>query len=109
MAIVAVWLTVLAPTVSRSLPVFALPDLGAWCEGMPSAHHDMGGDHQDADGACGYCTLFAQTPALGGSFFVGHVLPLAAQVNATLPALRTAPSVVRHHAPPRGPPVAAYA
>lgn len=109
MAIVAVWLTVLAPTVSRSLPAFAFPDLGAWCESAPAAHHDTGGDHQDADAACGYCTLFAQAPALGGSFFVGHVLPLAGRSDATLPSLRAAPSVVRHHAPPRGPPVAAYA
>lgn len=109
MAIVAVWLTVLAPTVSRSLPAFAFPDLGAWCESVPAAHHDMGADHQDVDAACGYCTLFAQMPALGGSFFVGHALPLAGHVDSTLPTQRSTPTIGRHHAPPRGPPVAAYA
>ncbi|MDQ7995877.1 MAG: DUF2946 domain-containing protein [Luteibacter sp.] len=116
MATVAVWLTVLAPTVSRALPAFAFPDLGAWCDreavtahhGMPGHGHDMGGA-QDADDACGYCALFAQTPALGGGFFVARWLPLAGYVDATLPARRAAPSLVRHHAPTRGPPVAAHA
>lgn len=113
MAIVAVWLTVLAPTVSRTLPAFAFPDLGAWCDsGAVTAHHAMPGHGHDLGGdqdACGYCALFAQTPALGGGFFVAQLLPLAGYVDATLPARRAAPSLVRHHAPTRGPPVAAHA
>jgi hypothetical protein len=108
MAIVAVWFTVLAPTVSRTLPAFAFafPDLGAWCEATAAAHHDGGGDHRDADAACGYCTLFAQTPALAGGFFVGPVAHVAARVVAAVPRRPGAASPPCLHAPPRGPPVA---
>lgn len=105
MAIVAVWLTVLAPTVSRALPAFAFPDLGAWCD----SGHDRGGEHHDTGDACGYCALFAQTPVLGGGFFVAGLLPVPGYVDATLPARPGAPSRVRYHAPTRGPPVAAHA
>jgi hypothetical protein len=111
MAIVAVWFTVLVPTVSRTLPVVALSDLGAWCEGTPAAHHDRGGDHRDADadGACGYCTLFAQMPALGGRFFIATVVPVAARLDPVVPRPHHVASPSRVHAPPRGPPVATYA
>jgi len=111
MAIVAVWFTVLAPTVSRTLPAFAFPELGAWCEGTPATHHDGGADHHDADadGACGYCTLFAQVPALGGSFFIGGVAHVAAHIDPVVPRPHDIASPSRFHAPPRGPPVPTYA
>lgn len=122
MALFAVWLTALAPTVSRALPsAFAMPDMldmGAWCEAPqaghpPHAHADANpagdpGDHA-SDAACGYCTLLTHSPSLGGSFHVAQVLPRPGFVPATLPVLRFAPPVARFHAPPRGPPVAAYA
>jgi hypothetical protein len=111
MAIVAVWFTVLAPTVSRTIPRVALPDMGAWCEGMSATHHDRAGDHRDADadGACGYCSLFAQMPALGGRFFIGHVAHVAARIDPVVPRPHDVASPARFHAPPRGPPVRTYA
>jgi hypothetical protein len=98
MALVAVWLTVLAPSVSRTVSAaFVFPDLGAWCEGSSNGHHGTTTGHDTdavSDGAaCGYCTLFAQMPALG----------------TDLPVVRAHVPVAILHAPPRGPPVAAHA
>jgi Protein of unknown function (DUF2946) len=114
MALVAVWLTVLAPSVSRTVSAaFVFPDLGAWCETSPADHHDTTTGHDadaPADGAaCGYCTLFAQMPALGTAFYVGHALPLAVYVPAALPPTRAHVPVAILYAPPRGPPDAAHA
>lgn len=114
MALVAVWLTVLAPSVSRTVSAaFVFPDLGAWCETTPTNHHDAAAGHDanaPADGAaCGYCTLFAQMPALGATFHIGQVLPSPGYVTAELPAIRAHVPVAILHAPPRGPPVAAHA
>jgi hypothetical protein len=114
MALVAVWLTVLAPSVSRTVSATAaFPDLGAWCETIPTSHHGAASGHDDAatdDGAaCGYCTLFAQMPALGTVFFIGHVLPLPGPVAARLPPDRSYVPVAILHAPTRGPPVVAHA
>jgi hypothetical protein len=114
MALVAVWLTVLVPSVSRTVSAaFVFPDLGAWCETSPTGHHDAATGHDErapADGAaCGYCTLFAQMPALGTAFFVGHALPSPGEVPAVLPSTRAHVPVAILHAPPRGPPVAAHA
>ena len=114
MALVAVWLTVLAPSVSRTVSAaFVFPDLGAWCEGAPRDHHRAMANHDtDAMGdgaACGYCTLFAQTPALGAVFYIGHALPSSGYVAADLPVARAHVPVAILHAPPRGPPVATHA
>jgi len=114
MALVAVWLTVLAPPVSRSMSAaFVFPDLGAWCEGAPRNHHDTASTQdKDATGhgdACGYCTLFAQMPALGAAFFIGHAVPPPGYVPADLPVARAHVPVAILHAPPRGPPAAAHA
>jgi hypothetical protein len=114
MALFAVWLTVLAPSVSRTVSAaFAFPDLGAWCEAVPTDHHGMASGHDAAvpdDGsACGYCTLFAQTPALGSAFFIGHAVPVPGYVAAGLPVARAHVPVAILHAPPRGPPVVAHA
>lgn len=109
MALVAVWLTVLAPTASRTAEVFAFPDLGAWCESVPGEHHGNGHETPDAGAACGYCTLFAQQPALAGSFFVGHVHALSVSAQAMPPAVRHGPARLTTHVSPRGPPSAAHA
>jgi hypothetical protein len=110
MALIAVWLTALAPTVSRTVEAsFVFPDLGAWCESAPRDHHGSGHEGLEADAACGYCTLFAQQPALTGSFFIGYALPLIAPVPAALPAIRAGPARFPVHAPARGPPSAAHA
>jgi hypothetical protein len=114
MALVAVWLTVLVPSVSRTVSAtFVFPDLGAWCETTPTDHHAATTGHDagaPGDGAvCGYCTLFAQMPALGAVFYLGHVLPTPGYVPAELPAIRAHAPVALLHAPPRGPPIAAHA
>jgi hypothetical protein len=114
MALVAVWLTVLAPSVSRTVSAaFVFPDLGAWCETSPSDHHGTTTGHDadtPGDGAvCGYCTLFAQMPALGTAFYTGHILPTPSYVVAVLPAAHARAPVSILHASPRGPPVAAHA
>ena len=100
------WLLVAAPTVSRVLPAWMAPDLGAWCTGhgfddeRPSAPADPA-LHIDK---CGYCALLGHTPlAAGGA---------VALVLATL--LPDAVPVVRARGPwhaqpllsanPRGPP-----
>jgi hypothetical protein len=109
MALVAVWLTVLAPTASRTAQVFVFPDLGAWCESAPGEHRGNGHETRDTDAACGYCTLFAQQPALAGSFFIGHVQASSAPAQAMPPAVRHGPAPLTIHASPRGPPSAAHA
>lgn len=134
MALVAVWLTALAPTVSRTVEWLAFPDLGAWCETMPASHQGMshgdmpdsemdhaamghvgmghaagGHDACEPDAACGYCTLFAQLPAVAGAVFIGHPLFVVPHVPAPLPEIRAGPAVALVHAPPRGPPVVAHA
>jgi len=114
MALVAVWLTVLAPSVSRTVSAaLVFPDLGAWCEASPGDHH-AGATGHDADApgdgaACGYCTLFAQMPALGSAFHVGHALPSPARIPAALPPTRAHVPVAILYAPPRGPPADAHA
>lgn len=109
MVLVAVWLTALAPTVSRTATTFVFPDLGAWCESVRADHHGSGHEAQEADAACGYCTLFAQQPALAAMFFVPDVLPVATQVPVALPGIRAGPAAQIIHSPPRGPPSAAHA
>lgn len=131
MALVAVWLTVLAPTVSRGIAWASFPDLGAWCQPSPAPMHagmSHGGmahaamshatmvhrgmsDHDacDTDAACGYCTLFAQQPALGGAVFVGHPALATVEVPIALPALRAGSARPALHAPSQGPPFIAHA
>ncbi|WP_175472924.1 DUF2946 family protein [Luteibacter sp. 329MFSha] len=129
MALVAVWLTALVPTVSRTVEWLAFPDLGPWCESRTTAHGGMsheGMDHApmghmatpsshggheacDPDAACGYCTLFAQQPAMAGTVFIGHPLLAILHMPAPLPAIRAGPAIHTIHAPPRGPPSAAHA
>ena len=108
MALVAVWLTVLAPTVSRTA-AFAFPDLGAWCEPVGHHHDGDGVHHDDADAACGYCTLFSATPALGGGAFAAGV-PFVARttaIAAALPPRAVVDAIFHIHA--RGPPVVVIA
>lgn len=110
MAIVAVWLAALAPTVSR-VTAWQLPDLGAWCEAADVHHHGEGGaqGHGDDGAACGYCTLFAHHPGLATAMFAADVPPIARAADAGAPAsLAFVPRAAFHHRP-RGPPVVAHA
>lgn len=114
MALVAVWLIVLAPTASRTLAAAGMPGHVHTAHASMAGMHHHGMDsmempatpqgHEDCGAACGYCTLFAQQPALGGSFFVGHVLPVAGHVLAVLPAPHAELAGRIVHAPARGPP-----
>ena len=118
------WLLVAAPTVSRTLPLWAFADTGAWCEG-----HGQGGEHADMAGMedmvgmsmpakpdmpgepalhmdqCGYCALLAHTPLLSGAFvalLLAAPLPtVAPDMGATTP-WHAQPLLSAH---PRGPPL----
>lgn len=108
MAAFAVWIAVLAPTVSRTAEACVFPELSAMCGAMAAGHehhHHGGGHHDDGDAACGYCTLFASIPALGGSFFVHGVAFVTAPPPAVRPVARGVARETRLHPPSRGPPV----
>ncbi|NID16448.1 DUF2946 family protein [Luteibacter yeojuensis] len=113
MALVAVWLTVLAPTVSRSLAAFGPTPMPTGMS-MPMHHHamaDMPARHDshgaaDCGDACGYCTLFTQLPGMAGSFFVGQALAPASHAPAAAPTCRAGPATCLVYAPARGPPSA---
>jgi hypothetical protein len=112
LALLAIWLTVIAPVVSRILPGTSSPDLGAWCmahEGGGDGHaspqspapHPHDADHWER---CGYCSLFSHSPSLG---FVPATLglpALPALLSAALPVRRTLAPRPLFDAPPRGPP-----
>jgi hypothetical protein len=118
MALVAVWLVVLAPTASRTLAAMAPPAHAHGHASMAGMHHhgmrhtEMPAapqGHDDCDAACGYCTLFAQQPALGGGFFVGHVPPVAGHAIAVARIDASGPATPAIHAPARGPPFVVHA
>ncbi|MGN6479963.1 DUF2946 domain-containing protein [Luteibacter sp.] len=109
MAILAVWLAALAPTISR-VSAWSFPDLGAWCEPADAHHHGDGSQgHGDDGAACGYCTLFAHHPGLAGASFAAGVPRLAVHADASMPARDGFMARATFHAHPRGPPVAAHA
>lgn len=108
MALVAVWLSALAPTVSR-VTTWQLPDMGAWCE-PGDTHHDGHGmqGHESGD-ACGYCSLFTHHPGLAAANLAAFVPRLAIDEPGATPLPRTHVPRAMLHAHPRGPPVAAHA
>jgi len=110
MAIVAVWLTALAPTVSR-VTAWTFPDLGAWCAPADAPHHGTqgAGGHDDGGEACGYCTLFTHSPGLAGVAYAGVVPRLATGVPVPAATHRAFVPRSFFHTQPRGPPVAAHA
>jgi hypothetical protein len=110
MAIIAVWLAALAPTISR-VDAWRFPELGAWCEPVDAHHHGDEGarGHDDAGAACGYCTLFTHSPGLAGAFHAAGVPHLSlASLTPAAPDREFSPRAV-FHTHPRGPPVAAHA
>ncbi|WP_266160110.1 DUF2946 domain-containing protein [Dyella silvatica] len=108
----AIWLTVIAPVVSRALPSSDSPDLGAWCmghEGLSDKHaspsspvsHPHDADHWER---CGYCSLFSHSPTL--SFTPSSLLLPAPSLWLSV-WLPTQPAVAARplfDAAPRGPP-----
>lgn len=107
LGIVALWLTVAMPTVSRLLPpAWTPPALGAWCTG-----HGLVNVHPQAPSApplsidrCGYCGLLGHSPLLPGATMVA--LPSIGPPRS-MPTTRlasAAPSARWLGANPRGPP-----
>lgn len=77
----AIWLTIVAPVVSRTLAVESfMPNLGAWCTGHGLAPHHTPEPSAPATPMdhCGYCTLLGHSPLLSG-----HTIVFSA---STLPA-----------------------
>jgi hypothetical protein len=109
MAVLAIWLTVLAPVVSRAMPAESpFPDLGAWCEGggLVDRHSPASPDqHADHLAKCGYCSLLNQQPGLAGVGFVATLPPLSVFVPAFTPVHREARTASPLAASPRGPPL----
>jgi hypothetical protein len=110
MALVAVWLAALAPTLSR-VDAWRFPDLGAWCEAANAPHHGDEGarTHDEGGAACGYCTLFAHHPGLVGAVHAGGVPVLSLDGLERAPPNRPFSPQAIFHTHPRGPPVAAHA
>jgi hypothetical protein len=109
LATAALWLLVVAPTISQTLSSFsAAPDLGAWCTGhglsdehpSPATPHDPG-PHTDK---CGYCVLLGHSPLLAGGSLattITALVPEAAPVAGTAHRWYALPLL---SAQPRGPP-----
>jgi hypothetical protein len=109
LGMIAIWLAVLMPVASQSWAHASSVD-AALCSAAAATpaqsdrqlpHH---GVHLDA---CGYCSLFAHTPALGAVATAALACPkpqLVAQPEAT-PVPRTAFRYLRSY--PRAPPIGA--
>ncbi len=111
MAAFAVWVAVLAPTVSRTAQSCVFPELSALC-GQVSAGHEHhhrheGGHHDDGEGACGYCTLFARTPSLGGMVALHRMACVAAPPPDVRPVTPGFVTLAFPRPPSQGPPAVA--
>jgi hypothetical protein len=109
LAMLAIWLTMIAPVVSQTLPADASwPDLGAWCEGhaglVAHAPNAPAHPHGDLLAKCGYCDLLNHSPGLSGDFFVATLLPRTPYRPAPLPAAYLVERATDHSHAPRGPP-----
>ncbi|SFS16493.1 Protein of unknown function [Dyella sp. OK004] len=107
LAMAAIWLTIVAPVISQTLPTAGpMPGMGMMCgehvehAGHPASPHP----HVPSMEHCGYCSLLSHTPVLSGAIWLPSVLPQ----NTYIPVLwRGAPAFSRHSplaAAPRGPP-----
>nr|WP_165583142.1 DUF2946 domain-containing protein [Dyella soli] len=109
LAMAALWLLVVAPSISRALPpAWTGPDLGAWCTGHGLSEQHPSPSSPDAPGPhadpCGYCVLLGHSPLLAAA-------PVVAPAALAMPPLRPAavPALHGHALPllsanPRGPP-----
>lgn len=105
----AMALIVVMPVLSRSLPMVAMPGMGADCP----VHHADGSKHPssphtpvDPTERCGYCALLHHSPALAASTVI-HLPPAAPPATiATIRKLGDEPATPRLSADPRGPPAA---
>lgn len=108
LAMAALWLTIVAPVVSRTLPdAQSMPDLGAWC-----TSHGLSDHHPPAPSAppmhmddCGYCTLLGHSPLVSS-----HAIVFLAPPSPPAPSLVPWATGARYVEPvlsanPRGPPL----
>lgn len=108
LAIVALWLTIVAPVVSQTLasPLDALVSIG-WC----GTHHDDGTQSPPAGHLlekCGYCGLLSGhslLPAAAPVLLPGTLLP-GPRLAMPMPLARG--TIVLLAAEPRGPPVTTH-
>lgn len=107
LGIVALWLTVVMPTVSRLLPpAWTPPALGAWCTG-----HGLANLHPEAPSTpplsidrCGYCGLLGHSPLLPGAVVAALPSIGPSQSEPASRVVAMAPSSRWLGARPRGPP-----
>lgn len=108
LAMAAIWLTVVAPVISQTLPVEqAWPDQEAWCtsHGLSDQHPSMPSDPSMHMDKCGYCALLGHSPLLSGSVSVALQPSLLAAQAPTLwtPGIDVVEPILS--ANPRGPPL----
>ena len=109
LALVALWLTIGMPVLSRSLPErMDAMELGGWCtEHGLSDHHRTAPANPATTDRCGYCSLFCHSPLIAGCAGMGvppSALPLQSSI-ALAGNAGPAPRVLS--ARPRGPPTLA--
>ena len=107
LAMAAMWLTIVAPVVSRTLPGMGMSPAMAGCgvHGAGDQHPELPLDPADPMDHCGYCTLLMHSPLVsGGSIvFLAAVLPAIAMPRAWASSIGPVTPVLS--ASPRGPPL----
>jgi len=107
LALVAVWLTVLMPVISRSMP----NGMGSMGFGSRGTSHGLSQQHPSTPpdpssilDRCGYCCLFCHSPLVaGGALPALPPLALSAPI-LPVPTVPVGPPPQRLSAAPRGPP-----
>jgi hypothetical protein len=108
LAMVAMWLTIVAPVVSRVLPDSQMsPALGAWCTGhvLSNQHPSSPSDPTSSLDHCGYCTLLGHSPLVSGDAIVFSPPALPAAVVLQSWVFRASYTEPVLSANPRGPPL----
>jgi len=107
LAMAAMWLTIVAPVVSRVLPDAQMsPALGAWCtgHGLSNQHLSSPSDPASSLDHCGYCTLLGHSPLVSGDAIVFSPPALPAAAAPLLWVFRASYVEPVLSASPRGPP-----
>jgi Protein of unknown function (DUF2946). len=108
LAMAAVWLTVVMPVISRSLPMSGMDgmDAGAWCtsHGLSTQHPPASPNPSSSLDKCGYCSLFCHSPMVaGGAVLLPPPQRFPAQ-DLLAPVVPAGPAPRLISASPRGPP-----
>ncbi len=110
LALAAVWLTVVMPVISRSmpLPIHSMGAMGLSADhgthGFSEQHPPASPDPSSTLDKCGYCSLFCHSPMVAGGALLTLpplALPARPLPGPTVPA---GPPPHRLCAAPRGPP-----